>query len=79
MEATKGAFISCKGTGYARADIRRDSFTGKPYVLEINAVPGIGAESCSDYLLKLQGETTKEFIGKFLSRPTFDINTSNSS
>lgn len=38
------AFVACKGTGYARVDIRMDRNTQKMYVLEVNAQCGISED-----------------------------------
>lgn len=38
------AFLACKGTGYARVDIRMDRHTRKMYVLEVNAQCGISED-----------------------------------
>lgn len=38
------AFVSVKGTGYTRIDIRKDKNTGKLYVLEVNAQCGISED-----------------------------------
>lgn len=38
------AFLACKGTGYARVDIRMDRHTKKMYVLEVNAQCGISED-----------------------------------
>lgn len=38
------AFVSCKGKGYARVDIRKDQKTNRLYVLEINAQCGISED-----------------------------------
>jgi D-alanine-D-alanine ligase len=38
------AFVACKGTGYARVDIRMDRNTNKMYVLEVNAQCGISED-----------------------------------
>jgi D-alanine-D-alanine ligase len=38
------AFVACKGTGYARVDIRMDRHTQKMYVLEVNAQCGISED-----------------------------------
>jgi D-alanine-D-alanine ligase len=38
------AFVSCKGIGYARVDIRMDRHTQKMYVLEVNAQCGISED-----------------------------------
>lgn len=38
------AFISCKGKGYARLDIRMDKQTGKMYMLEVNAQCGLSED-----------------------------------
>lgn len=38
------AFVACKGTGYARVDIRMDRHTQQLYVLEVNAQCGISED-----------------------------------
>lgn len=38
------AFVACKGTGYARVDLRMDRNTKKMYVLEVNAQCGISED-----------------------------------
>ena len=38
------AFVSCKGCGYTRADVRMDAATGKLYVLEVNAQCGLSED-----------------------------------
>jgi len=38
------AFVSVKGTGYTRIDIRKDKRTGKLYVLEVNAQCGLSED-----------------------------------
>lgn len=38
------AFVACKGTGYARVDIRMDRHTKKMFVLEVNAQCGISED-----------------------------------
>jgi D-alanine-D-alanine ligase len=38
------AFVACKGTGYARVDLRMDRHTQKMYVLEVNAQCGISED-----------------------------------
>lgn len=38
------AFLSVKGTGYTRVDIRQDQQTGKLYVLEVNAQCGLSED-----------------------------------
>lgn len=38
------AFVACKGTGYARVDIRMDRHSKKMYVLEVNAQCGISED-----------------------------------
>jgi D-alanine-D-alanine ligase len=38
------AFVACRGTGYARVDIRMDRNSNKMYVLEVNAQCGISED-----------------------------------
>lgn len=38
------AYVACGGTGYGRVDLRRDSRTGKLYVLEVNAQCGLSED-----------------------------------
>jgi D-alanine-D-alanine ligase len=38
------AYVSTKGKGYTRVDIRRDKVTGKLYVLEVNAQCGLSED-----------------------------------
>jgi D-alanine-D-alanine ligase len=38
------AFVACRGTGYARVDIRMDRSSNKMYVLEVNAQCGISED-----------------------------------
>ncbi len=39
-----GAFVSCKGIGYTRVDVRMDKSDGKLYVLEVNAQCGLSED-----------------------------------
>lgn len=43
-ELSWNAFLACKGTGYARVDLRMDRNTKKMYVLEVNAQCGISED-----------------------------------
>lgn len=47
------AFLSVNGNSYARVDIRAHAQTGKLYVLEVNAQPGVGESSTAWDILKL--------------------------
>ena len=59
------AFVSVKGTGYARIDIRKDKRTGKLYVLEVNAQCGISEDenfTSIGAILKVSGKSFPEMI-----------------
>ncbi len=63
------AFASCKGTGYARIDIRMDLKTKKLFVLEVNAQCGISEDE--DYtsigaILKLSDSSFSELVKSIL-------------
>jgi D-alanine-D-alanine ligase-like ATP-grasp enzyme len=73
MDLGKRAFIACKGTGYARVDLRRSNATKEMFVLEVNALPGLGAESSSDNVLRLQGSDSCEFVHLILGHNTIHI------
>lgn len=68
-ELAWNAFVSCKGTGYARIDIRMDRISGKMYVLEVNAQCGISEDE--DYtsigaILRVSGISFTEMIASLL-------------
>ena len=44
QQIAKRAYRAVKGTSYGRVDIRQDRATGKLYVLEVNANPGISGD-----------------------------------
>lgn len=59
------AFVSVKGTGYARIDIRKDKRTGKLYVLEVNAQCGISEDenfTSIGAILKITGKSFPEMV-----------------
>ncbi|MFW2476070.1 MAG: hypothetical protein ACN4EP_04095 [Sediminibacterium sp.] len=71
------AFLSVKGTGYTRIDIRQDIHTGKLYVLEVNAQCGLSEDE--DYtsigaILKINHQSfadlIMEIIGEAVDRHT---------
>lgn len=79
------AFLSVKGTGYTRVDIRQDQQTGKLYVLEVNAQCGLSEDE--DYtsigaILRVNQQSftvlVLEILGEALYRQaanrTFDAN-----
>ncbi|TDO29265.1 D-alanine-D-alanine ligase-like ATP-grasp enzyme [Sediminibacterium goheungense] len=43
-ELSLSAFLAVRGTGYTRVDIRQDRYTGKLYVLEVNAQCGLSED-----------------------------------
>jgi hypothetical protein len=60
MELAKNAYISMEGNCYGRVDIRRQN--GRYYVLEVNASCGLGNGASSDFILRLSGSNTLEFL-----------------
>ena len=59
------AFVATRGKGYTRVDLRRDKYTGKMYVLEVNAQCGLSEDE--DYtsigaILRLTGKTFTELV-----------------
>lgn len=59
------AFVSVKGTGYTRIDIRKDKRTGKLFVLEVNAQCGISEDenfTSIGAILKMTGKTFTELV-----------------
>jgi D-alanine-D-alanine ligase len=64
------AFVSVKGTGYARIDIRKDKRTGKLYVLEVNAQCGISEDenfTSIGAILKVTGKSFPDMIMEIIS------------
>ncbi len=63
------AYVSCKGTGYTRADIRMDNITKKMYVLEVNAQCGLSEDE--DYtsigaILKVSNQSFTSLVSEIL-------------
>ena len=63
------AYVSCKGTGYTRADIRMDNITKKMYVLEVNAQCGLSEDE--DYtsigaILKVSNQSFSSLVSEIL-------------
>ena len=63
------AYLSCRGKGYARLDIRQDQTTGELYMLEVNAQCGLSEDE--DYtsigaILKASGVSFTEVIAEIL-------------
>lgn len=63
------AYLSCKGKGYARIDIRMDAISGKLYMLEVNAQCGLSEDE--DYtsigaILKVSNTGYAEIIAEIL-------------
>jgi D-alanine-D-alanine ligase len=64
------AFVACKGTGYARVDIRMDRHSQKMYVLEVNAQCGISEDE--DYtsigaILRVSNANFTDLIASILA------------
>lgn len=73
------AFVSVKGTGYTRIDIRKDKGTGKLYVLEVNAQCGISEDenfTSIGAILKVSGKTFSELILEIINNALERHNTS---
>ncbi len=63
------AFKATKGKGYTRVDLRQDKFSGKLYVLEVNAQCGLSEDE--DYtsigaILRLSGKTFTQLIKEII-------------
>eukprot|EP01004_Peranema_trichophorum_P004407 NODE_3332_length_1371_cov_2.624199_g2898_i0.p1 GENE.NODE_3332_length_1371_cov_2.624199_g2898_i0~~NODE_3332_length_1371_cov_2.624199_g2898_i0.p1 ORF type:complete len:366 (+),score=31.09 NODE_3332_length_1371_cov_2.624199_g2898_i0:59-1156(+) len=71
IELAKQAYISVRGTGYGRIDIRASSASGNLYVLEVNSVPAVGHDSSSDQILRIQGKSTLQFFSRILGLEDF--------
>ncbi len=64
------AFVSVKGTGYTRIDIRRDKRTGRLYVLEVNAQCGISEDenfTSIGAILKVTGKTFPDLVVEIIN------------
>ena len=64
------AYVSNKGRGYTRADIRMDKNTGKLYLLEVNAQCGISDDenfTSIGAILKISGETFTMLVNNILA------------
>ena len=62
---TREAYISVKGRGYGRVDIRMDQVTGEMYVLEVNAQCGLSEDenfTSIGAILKYSGKTFDQLI-----------------
>ncbi len=74
------AYLSVKGTGYGRVDIRMDKDTGDLFVLEVNANCGLSGDehiSTIGNILKLAGLSFNNLIGEIVNsarrkRASFD-------
>lgn len=59
-------------TGYARVDIRKNMYTNKTLVLEVNDYADISKESTIRKILNYNNWSFKEFIGHQLGIEKFD-------
>lgn len=71
------AFVSCKGRGYARVDIRMDELTKKMYTLEVNAQCGISEDE--DYtsigaILRVSNSNFTDLVSAILQETIFRKN-----
>lgn len=51
--ASVEAFKALGGEAFAKVDLRRETSSGNSYVLEVNAVPGLGPDSTAELFFKL--------------------------
>ncbi len=59
------AYVSCKGKGYTRVDVRMDSVTKKLYVLEVNAQCGLSEDenyTSIGAILRVSNKTFTELV-----------------
>jgi D-alanine-D-alanine ligase len=59
------AYLSTKGKGYTRVDLRRDKATGKIYVLEVNAQCGLSEDenhTSIGAILRIGGKTFEQLV-----------------
>ncbi len=62
MDVARRAYISVRGCGYGRVDIRQDRKTGNLYVLEVNSLCCVGFESSSFYVLRDIGKKMEDLF-----------------
>eukprot|EP00698_Gefionella_okellyi_P001036 TRINITY_DN10908_c0_g1_i1.p1 TRINITY_DN10908_c0_g1~~TRINITY_DN10908_c0_g1_i1.p1 ORF type:complete len:338 (+),score=48.35 TRINITY_DN10908_c0_g1_i1:69-1082(+) len=60
------AYLAVGGCGFGRVDARIDETTGRVYVLEVNALPGIGENSSTNECLRACGKSMVDFMRLFL-------------
>lgn len=63
------AFVSNKGRGYARVDVRQDKKTGKLYVLEVNAQCGLSEDedfTSIGAILRIGGNTYAQLVEQII-------------
>jgi D-alanine-D-alanine ligase len=72
QELTLRAFKALGCRGWARADVMIDSATRKPYILEINASPGMTAHSLAPMAAKAAGIGYEEFCLDILRLSSLD-------
>lgn len=65
-EMSKAAFLACEARGYARLDYCLSHEDGKPYLLEINAVPGMTDNSLVPYSCRHAGLDRPELLEHIL-------------
>lgn len=64
------AFVSNKGRGYARIDLRQDKKTGKLYVLEVNAQCGLSEDedfTSIGAILRIGGNTYAQLVEQIIA------------
>ena len=68
----QAAYIACRGHGYGRVDIRKDSKSGELYVLEVNANCGLSGDDQTSLgsILKIADMSFARLIGKIVEAAT---------
>eukprot|EP01022_Parablepharisma_sp_SALTPOND_P019629 TRINITY_DN3388_c0_g1_i1.p3 TRINITY_DN3388_c0_g1~~TRINITY_DN3388_c0_g1_i1.p3 ORF type:complete len:229 (+),score=22.81 TRINITY_DN3388_c0_g1_i1:1531-2217(+) len=61
-EIARAAYISNLGKGYARVDMRQDKKTGQIFVLETNAMAGLGYNRVTETILEYNNVRLQDFL-----------------
>lgn len=61
------AYCAVQGVGLGRVDIRRRATTGEYFVLEVNALPGLGYDSTSGCIMQQNGKSAPYLINRVLT------------
>lgn len=61
------AYAAVQGVGLGRVDVRRRASTGEYFVLEVNALPGLGYDSTSGCIMQQNGKSAPYLISRVLT------------